>query len=368
MAIDKISYPSVYPSNGHINLQAKQQKQEFRYKSLDDIYQEDSAVFDGFFRDNELYDDTRDSYIDTFEYIYEPDDVPAVDPNKKQIKIIDNHKTYRTNPALSKLPEYVVLKRNGKKFYPENILLSQNFNQLSTQILDLVQDGYSLSDLINIVDYCRNENYINKEVIDLLKKPYPIDYILDIISKSTIKNMPKKPMQDKQIILLPEERKYINLPQKSGEHFISEPKERFIPELVPMMEKYPEYRSLFIYKDQNGNEKVNYDLIEVFPSLYKICKNKKDLCKLISDYKYIDNLNGEQSIFIRDINIAKFVYKKQNRWEPEYKDIVTYISSNPRFEKIYEYYKSSEEWYPAENSLFEYFINEQIEYYYASKK
>jgi hypothetical protein len=211
----------------------RQKEKELLYENLEGI-QKEMFGFDEFFRDDELYNPVTDYSEDMFKKsVYEPDDLPIYTPN--EMKTIDLNRyniACKINTIETDLPEYIILKRTGQKFYIENLLLPGFSSANYENLMEKVADGYDIADIINIMDYSICKTGGSKEMQDeasrLLMEEYPLDYILDLMNQAKLKD------------------------KKGRKHYTGG--------LLTMLSKYPQFRDCFVTKNDVGGEYFDKEL------------------------------------------------------------------------------------------------------------
>ena len=312
MVINKVNNFSIYDVNRYVSSKEMKQQQDKKllYENLEGI-QKEMFGFDEFFRDDELYNPVTDYSEDMFKKsVYEPDDLPIYTPN--EMKTIDLNRyniACKINTIETDLPEYIILKRTGQKFYIENLLLPGFSSANYENLMEKVADGYDIADIINIMDYSICKTGGSKEMQDeasrLLMEEYPLDYILDLMNQAKLKD------------------------KKGRKHYTGG--------LLTMLSKYPQFRDCFVTKNDVGGEYFDKELAKKFPALYENFDSEEDLHRLILDCRSADD-EGNKVVNLNFLDLAVYLYEKQHKWEQEDCDFVRQMSRYPK--SFYPYIKS----------------------------
>ena len=304
MVVNKINNFSIYHPNRYISSKEmkRQKEKELLYENLEGIPKE-MFGFDEFFRDDELYNPVTDYGEDTFgRIVYEPDDLPFYTPNEIETIDLNRYNTdCKINTIETDLPEYVILRRTGQKFYMETLFLSRYTGTDLENLMEKVVDGYDIADLINIMDYsvCKTggSKEMQEEAAKLLMEGYPLEYILDLMTKAKLND------------------------KKGRKHYTQG--------LLTELSKYPQFRDCFVTKNDVGGEYFDKEFAKKFPALYENFDDAEDLHRLVCDCRFKDN-DGNMTVDLNFLDLAVYLYERQHKWDKEDYDFVRHMSRYPK--------------------------------------
>ena len=249
-------------------------------------------ICDTFYRDDELYDPSRDD-VSTYEP-YSVDDIPVCNPKKRIYNDINNWMCKADNIIERDLPPYATLIRSGKRVFLEKLLYAGHATPILNSYLDF---GYTPEEVVNIFSVASSDfstkYQLAYDAFKLIDMHYPLSLVLDYMDLSKLKNN-KGDFSYNQGLLL----------------FISE---------------FPDARDAVVSHDRHNNEILDRTALGAFRELYEINGNTDEVKQIFKACRTYDS-NDNYTVQRKLLKIAAKIYENERTWSDESSKIIAFIS------------------------------------------